>query len=185
VAAAQAAGYRSRSAFKLIGIDERFKLLKPGLSVLDLGAAPGGWSQVCAERIGPKGRIVAVDLLEMDPIQGAEILQLDFMAPDAEARILSVLGQEADLVLSDMAANTTGHKQTDHWRIMALVDAAYEFAARLLTPGGTYVCKVLRGGTERELLARLKRDFKEVKHAKPPASRPDSAEMYVVAKGFH
>jgi 23S rRNA (uridine2552-2'-O)-methyltransferase len=184
VAAAKEAGYRSRSAFKLLELDDRFKLLKPGARVLDLGAAPGGWTQVALERIGPKGRVVGVDLLEMEAVPGAELMQLDFLAEDAEARILAVLGDNADVVLSDMAANTTGHRQTDHWRIVALAETAYDFAARILTPGGSFVCKVLRGGTEEALLKRIKQDFAEVRHAKPPASRSDSAEMYIVAKGF-
>ena len=184
VEAARGEGYRARSAYKLKELDERFHILKPGARVVDLGAAPGGWSQVARERIGAKGRIVAIDLLEIDPLPGVEFLQLDFLAEDAEAKLIALLGHEADVVLSDMAGNTTGHKQTDHWRIIALAEAAYDFATRVLTPGGAFVCKVLRGGTESEVLKRMKQDFAEVRHAKPPASRADSAEMYIVAKGF-
>ena len=184
VDAAKEAGFRARSAYKLIELDERFKLLKPGQSVLDLGAAPGGWSQVARSRIGERGRVVAVDLLGIDPIPGVEFLQLDFLAQDAEARILEILDGPVDVVLSDMAANTTGHRQTDHWRIIALAEAAYDFAVRVLNPGGVFVAKVLRGGMEGELLRRMKQDFADVRHAKPPASRADSAEMYIVAKGF-
>jgi len=184
VAAAQDAGYRSRAAFKLIELDDRFHVLKPGARVLDLGAAPGGWSQVAKERIGQAGRVVAIDVLPMDPIAGLEFAQLDFLAEDAEERIFALLNGTADVVLSDMAANTTGHKQTDQWRIMALAEAAYDFAARVLTPGGTFVCKVLRGGTEEALLKRIKQDFSDVRHVKPPASRADSAEMYIIAQSF-
>jgi 23S rRNA (uridine2552-2'-O)-methyltransferase len=184
VAAAQADGYRARSAYKLIELDDRFKILRPGQRVLDLGAAPGGWSQVALARIGDKGKLVGIDLLEIDPLPGAEFHQLDFLAEDAEQKIERWLGGGADVVLSDMAANTTGHKQTDHWRIVALAEAAHDFAARVLSPGGAFVCKVLRGGTEDSLLKRIKENFADVRHAKPPASRADSAEMYIVAKGF-
>ena len=184
VDAARARGFRSRAAFKLAGLDERFNLLKPGLRVLDLGAAPGGWSQVAAEKVGAKGRVLAVDILEMDPIAGVDFLQLDFLAEDAEAKIRERLGGDVDLVLSDMAGNTMGHRQTDHLRIVALAEAAYDFGVSVLRPGGAFVCKVLRGGTEGELLKRIKSDFSEVRHAKPPASRADSAEMYIVAKGL-
>lgn len=183
VEAAREQGLRSRAAFKLIGLDERFHLLRPGMRVLDLGAAPGGWSQVAANKVGPKGRVLAVDILEMEPVAGAEFLQMDFLAEGADARIRSLLGGDVDLVLSDMAGNTTGHRQTDHLRIMGLAEAAYDFAVSILSPGGAFVCKVLRGGTEGELLKRIKSDFREVRHAKPPASRSDSAEMYIVAKG--
>lgn len=185
VAAAQARGLRSRAAFKLLELDERFQLLRPGLSVVDLGSAPGGWSQVALDRVGEKGEVIAIDLLEMDPIPGVTFAQMDFLAPDAEEKLMAMLGGGgADLVLSDMAANTTGHKQTDHWRIMALAESAYGFAERVLKPGGVFVAKVLRGGLEGQLLERIKRNFAEVRHAKPPASRADSAEMYIVAKGF-
>jgi 23S rRNA (uridine2552-2'-O)-methyltransferase len=184
VDAARERGFRSRSAFKLSGLDERFHLLKPGMRVLDLGAAPGGWSQVAAEKVGAKGRVLAVDLLEMEPIAGVEILQLDFLSEGAEAKIREMLGGEVDLVLSDMAGNTIGHQRTDHLRIMALAEAAYDFAVSVLRPGGALVAKVLRGGTEAGLLKRIKADFAEVRHAKPPASRQDSAEMYIVARGL-
>ncbi|MFO1186551.1 MAG: RlmE family RNA methyltransferase [Alphaproteobacteria bacterium] len=158
--------------------------MRPGLRVLDLGAAPGGWAQVAANRVGPKGHVLAVDILEMEPIAGVDFLQLDFLAEGADTKIREVLGGDVDLVLSDMAGNTTGHRQTDHLRIMGLAEAAYDFAVSVLLPGGSFVCKVLRGGTETELLKRIKGDFREVKHAKPPASRSDSAEMYIVAKGM-
>ena len=184
VAAAQAEGYRARSAFKLIELDDRFKIFKPGQRVLDLGAAPGGWAQVALSRIGPRGKLVGIDLLEIDPIAGAEFHQLDFLAEGAEQTIETWLGGGADVVLSDMAANAIGHRQTDHWRIIALAEAAFDFAARVLSPGGVFVCKVLRGGTEDALLRRIKESFADVRHAKPPASRADSAEMYIVAKGF-
>lgn len=184
VAAAQEAGYRARSAFKLVELDDRFKIFRPGQRVLDLGAAPGGWAQVALSRIGEKGKVVGIDLLEMDPLPGAEFHQLDFLSEGAEEKIEAWLGGGADVVLSDMAANATGHRQTDHWRIIALAEAAYDFAARVLSPGGAFVSKVLRGGTEDAVLKRIKESFAEVRHAKPPASRADSAEMYIVAKGF-
>lgn len=183
VEAARARGFRSRAAFKLAELDARFHLLGAGMRVLDLGAAPGGWSQVAAAKVGAKGRVLAVDLLEMEPVAGVDFLQLDFLGEGAEETIRKALGGEADLVLSDMAGNTTGHRQTDHWRIMALAEAAYDFAMSVLAPGGSFVAKVLRGGTEGELLKRMKKDFSEVRHAKPPSSRSDSAEMYLVAKG--
>jgi 23S rRNA (uridine2552-2'-O)-methyltransferase len=184
VDAAREQGLRSRSAVKLVGLDERFHLLRSGMSVLDLGAAPGGWSQVAANRIGDKGRVLAVDILEMEPIAGVELLQLDFLSEGADTKVRAALGGEVDLVLSDMAGNTIGHRQTDHLRIVALAEAAYDFAVSVLRPGGSFVCKVLRGGTEAELLKRIKSDFREVRHAKPAASRSDSAEMYIVAKGM-
>ena len=184
VARAKREGFRSRAAFKLSEIDDKHHVLKSGARVVDLGAAPGGWSQVAAERLGARGHVLAVDLLEMEPIAGVEILQLDFMSDAAEAKIREVLGGEVDLVLSDMAGNTIGHQRTDHLRIMALAEAAYEFAVSVLRPGGALVAKVLRGGTEAGLLKRIKADFAEVRHAKPPASRQDSAEMYIVAKGM-
>ena len=184
---AHAAGYRSRAAFKLIDIDDKHKILKRGSLVVDLGAAPGGWSQVAAERIGAdkgQGKIVAIDLLDIEPIQGVDFAQMDFNDEDAPERLKAMLGGQADVVLSDMAANTIGHRQTDHLKIVALVEMAAEFAREVLAPGGSFVAKVLQGGTEGELLASLKRDFKVVKHIKPPASRKDSAELYVLATGF-
>jgi 23S rRNA (uridine2552-2'-O)-methyltransferase len=186
VAEAKRRGYRSRAAFKLIEIDDRFHLLGRGARVVDLGAAPGGWSQVAAERVGDTGGglVVAVDLAEMDPIAGVTFLLLDFTEGDAPEQVAAALGGPVDLVLSDMAAPATGHASTDHLRIMALCEAALDFAAGVLKPGGGFVAKVLQGGTERGLLQRLKRDFAAVRHVKPPASRKESAEMYVVATGF-
>jgi 23S rRNA (uridine2552-2'-O)-methyltransferase len=187
VAEAKRRGYRSRAAFKLLQLEEKFHLLKPGLRIVDLGCAPGGWLQVAAERIGAeagKGRLVGIDFLPTEPVPGAEILQLDFLAPDAPERLRAALAGPADLVLSDMAAPTTGHAATDHLRIVALAEAAYEFAAEVLAPGGGLIAKVFQGGTEGTLLAALKRDFASVRHAKPPASRTESAETYVVATGF-
>jgi 23S rRNA (uridine2552-2'-O)-methyltransferase len=184
---AHAEGYRSRAAFKLIEIDDKHKILKRGARVVDLGAAPGGWSQVAAERIGAEkglGKIVAIDLLDIEPIQHVLFAQMDFNDEDAPARLKEMLGGQADVVLSDMAANTIGHRQTDHLKIVALVEMAAEFAREVLAPGGSFLAKVLQGGTEGELLALLKRDFKSVKHIKPPASRKDSAELYVLATGF-
>jgi 23S rRNA (uridine2552-2'-O)-methyltransferase len=184
---AHAEGYRSRAAFKLIEIDDKHKILKRGARVVDLGAAPGGWSQVAAERIGAEkglGKIVAIDLLDIEPIQHILFAQMDFNDEDAPARLKEMLGGQADVVLSDMAANTIGHRQTDHLKIVALVEMAAEFAREVLAPGGSFLAKVLQGGTEGELLALLKRDFKSVKHIKPPASRKDSAELYVLATGF-
>lgn len=183
VEAARRAGYRSRAAFKLIGLDDKCGLLKKGARVLDLGAAPGGWTQVAVERAGP-GNVFAVDLLPMDPVPGAEILQLDFLDPDAPGRIQDWLGTPVDVVLSDMAAPATGHRQTDHLRIMALCEAAWELARDVLAPGGAFCAKVLQGGTEQDLLAELRRAFASVRHVKPEASRPESAEIYVVARGF-
>jgi 23S rRNA (uridine2552-2'-O)-methyltransferase len=187
VARAKREGFRSRAAFKLIEIDDKHHILKAGARVIDLGAAPGGWSQVAARRVAAaegRGRVVAIDLLPMDPIPGVEILELDFRAPDAPERLRSALGQNADVVLSDMAANATGHRATDHLKIMALVEAAAAFAREVLAPGGAFLAKVLQGGTEASLLADLKRDFAAVKHVKPAASRADSAELYVLAIGF-
>jgi 23S rRNA (uridine2552-2'-O)-methyltransferase len=187
VAEAKRLGYRSRSAFKLIEIDDRFRLLKRGARVVDLGAAPGGWSQVAAERVRAAegaGRVVAIDVHGMEPIAGVEFLKKDFLDADAPAALEAALGGPADVVLSDMAAHATGHRQTDHLKIMALAEAALAFAKAVLRPGGGFVCKVLRGGTEAALLAEMKRDFREVRHVKPPASRADSAELYVVAMGF-
>jgi len=179
-------GFRSRAAFKLAEIDDRYKLLKPGARVVDLGAAPGGWSEIAARRVGDKGRVIALDILDMKPVAGVEFLQLDFLDPSAPARLEAMLGrgEKAHVVLSDMAANATGHRQTDHFRIMALAEAAADFARQVLAPGGAFVCKVLQGGTEAALLAELKREFASVKHVKPPASRSDSAELYLLAQGF-
>ena len=180
--AAQQQGLRSRAAFKLIELDERFHLLKPGIRVVDLGAAPGGWSQVAAQK--GSARIVALDLLPMDPLPGATMIQGDFQDEAVERAVLAALDGPADLVLSDMAANTVGHPQTDHLRTMGLVEAGLEFAGEVLRPGGAYVAKVLAGGADNHLVAELKRRFSAVKHAKPPASRKGSSEWYVVAQGF-
>jgi 23S rRNA (uridine2552-2'-O)-methyltransferase len=184
VAEAKRLGYRSRAAFKLLQLDEKFHFLKKGARVVDLGAAPGGWAQVAVERTGPSGRVIGIDYLAMETVPGAEILELDFLDPTAPARLTALLGAKADLVLSDMAAPTTGHGPTDHLRIMGLAETAYDFAASVLEPGGSFVAKMFQGGAERTLLDRLKRDFTTVRHVKPPASRQDSAEMYVVATGF-
>ena len=180
---AKAEGYRSRSAFKLIELDDRFDLLAGVRRVADLGIAPGGWTQVVRMR-APGAAIVGIDLLEVEPIEGATILQRDILAQDTPARLLEALGGPPDLILSDMAANTVGHKQTDHLRTMGLVEAAVDFACEMLEEDGAFVAKVLAGGTERELLARLKHNFASVKHAKPPASRKGSSEWYVVAQRF-
>jgi 23S rRNA (uridine2552-2'-O)-methyltransferase len=177
-------GYRSRSAFKLIEIDDKYRVLKKGARILDLGAAPGGWSQVAKKRIGEEGHIVAIDLLEMEPIPAVDFIKLDFLDPSAPDELKSRLGGEADVVLTDMAANATGHRKTDHLKIVALVEAAAEFAAEVLKPGGAFLAKVLQGGTEPALLARLRRDFAVVRHVKPQASRADSAELYLLATGF-
>jgi 23S rRNA (uridine2552-2'-O)-methyltransferase len=188
VARAKREGFRSRAAFKLAEIDDRHKVFKPGARVVDLGAAPGGWSEIAARRVGAKGRVIALDILDMKPIAGVEFVHLDFLDPSAPDRLKEMLGggaeAKADAILSDMAANATGHRQTDHLRIMALAEAAAAFARDVLAPGGTFLCKVLQGGTEAGLLAELKRDFASVKHVKPPASRSDSAELYLLAKGF-
>ena len=187
VAQARRAGYRSRAAYKLLEIDEKYRLLRPGQRIVDLGAAPGGWSQVAAARTEAGeggGRVIAVDLLDMDPIAGVEFRTMDFHDADAPEALRAQLGGLADGVLSDMAANATGHRKTDHLKIMALAEAAALFAREVLTPGGTFVCKVLQGGTEGALLADLKRDFATVRHVKPAASRADSAELYVLAMGF-
>jgi 23S rRNA (uridine2552-2'-O)-methyltransferase len=159
-------------------------LLKTGARVIDLGAAPGGWSEIAARRVGATGRVVALDILDMKPVPGVEFIKLDFLDETAPARLRAMLGGKADVVLSDMAANTTGHRKTDHLRIMALADAAAYFAREVLAGGGNFLCKVLQGGTESELLSELKRDFASVKHVKPPASRTDSAELYLLARGF-
>jgi 23S rRNA (uridine2552-2'-O)-methyltransferase len=187
VARAKREGLRSRAAFKLAEIDERFHLFKPGANVVDLGAAPGGWSQVAAERTlaaQGRGRVVAIDLLEMAPLPGVTVLNLDFLDPSAPDLLKAELAGPADIVMSDMAANATGHRKTDHLKIMALAETAAMFAREVLKPGGAFLCKVLQGGTEGTLLADLKRDFASVKHVKPAASRPDSAELYVLATGF-
>jgi 23S rRNA (uridine2552-2'-O)-methyltransferase len=179
-------GYRSRAAYKLSELDDRFHLLRPGSRVVDLGAAPGGWSQVAAQRAASpaRGRVVAIDLVAIDPVPGVVALTMDFLSPEAPAALAAVLGGRADLVLSDMAAPATGHGTTDHVRIVALAEAALDFARGILEPGGAFVAKVYQGGAEGELLRLLKRDFTSVRHAKPPASRAESAEVYVVATGF-
>ena len=188
VAAAKREGWRSRAAFKLIEIDDKHRVLKPGQRIVDLGAAPGGWSQVAAKRTRAgegKGQVVAIDYLDFDPIPGVDIVKLDFLDHSAPARLKALLRDGgADVVLSDMAAPTTGHAGTDHLRIMALAEAALAFAVEVLAPGGAFLCKVFQGGSERELLAELKQRFKIVRHVKPPASRADSAELYVLATGF-
>ena len=184
VAEAKAKGYRSRAAFKLIELDDKFHFLKPGARVLDLGAAPGGWSQVARSRIGAKGHVVGVDILDMEPLTGVQLLKLDMMAEEATAAIGQALCGPADIVLSDMASPTTGHRATDHLRTTGLFEAALELASEVLTPGGTLVGKVFQGGAAPELLARLKKSFREVRHVKPPASRAESVELYLVALGF-
>jgi 23S rRNA (uridine2552-2'-O)-methyltransferase len=184
VARAQREGFRSRAAYKLAEIDDRFHLLKPGARVVDLGAAPGGWSEIAAKRVGAGGRVVALDILDLKPITGVEFIKLDFLDTSAPERLKATLDGKADVVLSDMAANTTGHRKTDHLRIMALAEAAAYFAREVLAPGGSFLCKVLQGGTESALLAALKRNFSTVKHITPPASRADSAELYLLARGF-
>jgi 23S rRNA (uridine2552-2'-O)-methyltransferase len=191
VARAKREGYRARAVYKLSEIDDKAKLLKPGARVVDLGAAPGGWSQLAAERVRAaegkgrdKGHVVAIDLLDMGPIAGVDFMMLDFLDPAAPDLLKQRLGGPADVVLSDMAANATGHRKTDHLKIVALVEAAAAFAAEVLKPGGAFLAKVIQGGTEGDLLAMLKRDFASVKHVKPAASRQDSAELYVLATGF-
>jgi 23S rRNA (uridine2552-2'-O)-methyltransferase len=174
-------GYRSRAAFKLVQLDTRHPFLHKGQTVVDLGAAPGGWTQVAAA----KGcRVVALDILEMDPVPGAAVLHMDFMTEEAPDQLRAALGSRADCVLSDMAAPTTGHPPTDHLRIIALCEAAYDFACEVLKPGGTFVCKVFQGGAQHDLLTRVKRDFTSVRHVKPDASRKESAEVYLLATGF-
>ena len=180
---AKAAGYRSRAAFKLIELDEKFGVLKGTERIADLGTAPGGWAQVVRKQ-RPQARIVGIDLLPTEPIEGVDILEMDFMADEAPGQIMELLGGAPDLVMSDMAANTVGHKQTDHLRTMGLVETAADFAIETLAPGGQFIAKVLTGGTDAELLTLLKRNFKTVKHAKPPASRKGSSEWYVIAQGF-
>jgi 23S rRNA (uridine2552-2'-O)-methyltransferase len=180
---AKAENYRSRAAYKLLELDERFGLLKGVTAVVDLGIAPGGWSQVLRRRT-PQASVVGIDLLPTDPIEGVTILQMDFMDDSAPDKLKEALGGPADVVLSDMAANTVGHQQTDHLRTMTLVEAGLQFATEVLRPGGAYVAKVLAGGADNQLVAEMKRHFATVKHAKPPASRKDSSEWYVIAQGF-
>ncbi len=184
VARAKREGYRSRAAFKLLEIDEKYHILKPGQRIVDLGAAPGGWSQIAAKKVGEKGKVVGIDLLPIDPMAGVEFIQLDFLDESAPGKLIEMLGGPADVVMSDMAANTTGHKKTDHLRIIGLAEAAIYFAREILAPGGAFLAKVFQGGTENQLLNDLKRDFAVVRHVKPSASRADSAELYVLATGF-
>jgi 23S rRNA (uridine2552-2'-O)-methyltransferase len=197
VAKAKREGYRSRAAYKLIEIDDKYHLLKPGMTVVDLGAAPGGWSQIAARRVGAaegkgrgegkdkaEGRVIAIDLLEMPEIPGVRFAQLDFHAADAPERLKAMLGGGADLVMSDMAANTTGHRKTDQLRIVGLVEIAAAFASEVLNPGGAFLAKVFQSGADAELLTQLKRDYANVRHVKPAASRQDSSERYVLATGF-
>jgi 23S rRNA (uridine2552-2'-O)-methyltransferase len=187
VARAKAEGYRSRAAFKLLEIDSRYHILKRGQKVVDLGAAPGGWSQVAAAKVGATegaGKVFGIDLLPVETIPGVDFRQLDFLIPEAPQILTEWLGGPADVVLSDMAGNATGHKKTDQLRIIGLVELAADFAAEILAPGGSFLAKVLQGGTETNLLATLKRQFAEVKHVKPKASRADSSELYVLAMGF-
>lgn len=187
VARAKREGYRSRAAFKFIEIDEKYKLLKPGQRIVDLGAAPGGWSQIAAKKVGSdkgKGAVAAIDLLEIEPIAGVDFIALDFMDQSAPEKLKEMLGGPADGVLSDMAANTTGHKKTDHLRIIGLAEAAIEFAREILAPGGFFLVKLFQGGDTVNLVNDLKRDFATVRHIKPEASRADSSELYVLATGF-
>jgi len=184
VAAAKAKGYRSRAAFKLKELDQRFHLLRRNGRVLDLGAAPGGWSQVACERVGEEGKVVAADILEMEPIPGVDILQLDMLDEHAPDMLKAALGGEADVVLTDMAAPTTGHRMTDHIRTLALFEAALDLAIEVLRPGGAFVGKVFQGGATNEVLTKVKKHFSDVKHVKPPASRAESVELYLVAMGF-
>jgi 23S rRNA (uridine2552-2'-O)-methyltransferase len=187
VARAKREGYRSRAAYKLLEIDEKYHLLKPGQRVVDLGAAPGGWAQIAARKVDSatgKGRVVGIDLLPIDALPGVDFIQLDFLDETAPQKLVEMLGGPADIVMSDMAANTTGHKKTDHLRIMGLAEAAIHFAREILAPGGAFIAKVFQGGTEGHLLADLKRDFATVRHVKPAASRAHSSELYVLATGF-
>lgn len=189
VAKAKAEGWRSRAAYKLLELDERYKFLRKGMRIVDLGAAPGGWSQVAAKALGTTDAdplIVGIDYLDMDPIPGVILLKKDFTDEDAPAQLIAALGgHKADIVMSDMASPTTGHRATDHLRIIGLVEMAADFALDVLAPGGMFIAKVFQGGTEHELLAQLKRNFTTTFHAKPPASRAGSAETYLIAKGFH
>ncbi|HEV2562632.1 MAG TPA: RlmE family RNA methyltransferase [Rhizomicrobium sp.] len=184
VHAARTKGYRSRAAFKILELDSKFHFLKKGARVLDLGAAPGGWSQIAADKVGPTGKVVATDILEMEPLAGVDFLQADFLAPETPAQLKELLGGEADVVLSDMAAPTTGHRATDHIRTVALLEAALDVAEDVLKPGGIFIGKIFQGGATGDLLARIKRRFADVKHVKPPASRAESVELYLVALGF-
>jgi 23S rRNA (uridine2552-2'-O)-methyltransferase len=184
VTEAQARGYRSRAAFKLMQLDEKFDFLRNSRRVVDLGCAPGGWLQVARERCPPDAVIVGIDLNDVAPLEGVEVIRGDFYSDDDRGRLIEGLGGAADLVLSDMAASSTGHAKTDHLRVMGLVEAALEFAEEILAPGGAFVAKVLQGGTEHELLHHMKRRFEKVRHVKPAASRSDSAEIYLVASGF-
>jgi len=184
---AKAEGYRSRAAFKLIEIDDKHHLLKPGMRVIDLGAAPGGWCQVAVARVRSTDadrRVVGIDYLEMDPVPGATILQMDFLDDEAPAKLIEALGGEPDVVLSDMAAPTTGHRRTDHIRTMHLAEVAADFALSVLKPGGHFLAKAFQGGTENELLSQLKKNFRAVHHVKPPASRGESVELYLLARDF-
>lgn len=194
VTRAKREGYRSRAAYKLLEIDDKYRLLKPGMRVVDLGAAPGGWSQIAARRVRsepdadhagkPGGQVVAIDLLEMPDIPGVTFAQMDFMDADAPQRLRAMMGGPADFVMSDMAANTTGHRKTDQLRIVGLVEAAAEFAREVLAPGGAFLAKVFQSGADADLVAQLKRDYAVVRHVKPQASRADSSERYVLATGF-
>jgi 23S rRNA (uridine2552-2'-O)-methyltransferase len=187
VTRAKREGLRSRAAYKLIEIDDKFHFLKPGMTVVDLGAAPGGWSQVAAKRIGVasgKGRVVAIDLLEMPEIAGVTFAQLDFLADTATERLIALMEGRADVVMSDMAANTTGHRKTDQLRMVSLIETSAAFAAEVLKPGGTFLAKTFQSGADAELMVQLKRDFSSVRHVKPAASRQDSSERYVLAMGF-
>lgn len=184
VHAAKSKGYRSRAAFKLIELDSKFHFLKKGARVLDLGAAPGGWTQVAAQRIGETGHIVAIDILEMEPMPGVEIFHADLTDPEIPAQLKQALRGAADVVLSDMAASTTGHRATDHLRTIALLEAAIDLAEDVLKPGGIFIGKAFQGGATGDLLARIKKSFRDVKHVKPPASRAESVELYLIAQGF-
>ena len=187
VSRAKLEGFRSRAAYKLIEIDDKYHFLKSGITVVDLGAAPGGWSQIAAKRVGAadgRGKVVAIDLLEMPEIAGVSFAQLDFLNDDAPDKLLAMIGGRADVVLSDMAANTTGHRKTDQLRILGLVEGAAAFAADVLNPGGTFVAKVFQSGADAALMTELKRDYSSVRHVKPASSRSDSSERYVLAMGF-
>jgi 23S rRNA (uridine2552-2'-O)-methyltransferase len=187
VAQAKRDGWRSRAAYKLIEMDDKYHFLKPGLTVIDLGAAPGGWSQVAAKRVGAadgKGKVIAIDLLEMPEIVGVTFAQFDFLDASAPDKLIAMMEARADVVLSDMAANTTGHRKTDQLRIIGLVESAAQFAADVLRPGGTFIAKVFQSGADADLLVQLKRDFQTVRHVKPASSRQDSSERYVLATGF-
>jgi 23S rRNA (uridine2552-2'-O)-methyltransferase len=181
---AKAQGYRSRAAFKLIELDQKYRLLKPGARVLDLGAAPGGWSQVAVAKIGAKGKIVAADILDIEPLAGVEILKADLLDAETSQRLIDALGGPADVVLSDMAAPTTGHRATDHIRTLALLESALDMAEAVLKPGGSFVGKAFQGGATGDVLVRIKQRFRNVHHVKPPASRAESVELYIVATGF-